>query len=342
MHWGKPQFFIFLVLIPILFVMIGIGNRRRKAYFSRFAETRFYGFFMSQLSIFHYSLRNALFIFALFFMIIALAQPRWGRELHKVKKEGIDIVVCLDVSKSMDAEDIKPSRIGRAKDQISLFIENLKGDRIAIIPFAGKSYVQCPLTDDYGASRMFLNLLDTNSIQEQGTNIGNAIENAMKLFREETKHKVIILVSDGEDLIEDAIDKAKEAAKKGAIIYALGIGTPGGSTIPIKDKSGNIVYAKDDNGNIILTKLDIATLSKLSTLSDGRFYLITPRQSEIYDILKNINSMEKSKYSSKEFLRYKEQYKYFAFIALILLFIENLIIYTKKTKMKRVIEENTK
>lgn len=322
--------------------MIGIGNRRRKRYFSRFAENRFYNFFMSQLSLFHYSLKNSLFILALFFMIIALAQPRWGKELQEVKKEGIDIVVCLDVSKSMDAEDIKPSRIERAKDQISLFIENLTGDRIAIIPFAGKSYVQTPLTDDYGAAKMFLSLLNTNSIQQQGTNIGNAIENAMKLFRKESKHKVIILVSDGEDLSKDAIDKAKKAAKSGAIIYSLGIGTTEGSTIPMKDENGNTVYAKDDKGNIILTKLDVATLSKIATITGGKFYPITPRQSEIYDILKNINSMEKSKYSSKEFLRYKEQYKYFALMALILLFIENLIIYTKKSKMKRVIEGSGK
>ena len=342
MHWGKPYFLILLVLIPLLFVMIGIANRKRKAHFKKFAEPRFYNFFMSQLSVFHYSLKNSLFIFALFFMIIALAQPRWGKELHKVKKEGIDIVVCLDVSKSMDAEDIKPSRIERAKDQISLFIENLRGDRIAIVPFAGKSYVQCPLTDDYGAAKMFLSLLDTNSIQEQGTNIGDAIKTSMKLFREKAKHKIIILVSDGEDLTQDALETAKATAKEGAIIYSLGIGTPEGSTIPMTDENGNTVHAKDSNGNIILTKLDVATLSKIANISEGKFYPITPRQSEIYAILKSINSMEKSKYASKEFLRYKEQYKYFAFMALLLLFIENLIIYTKKSKMKRVIEESAK
>ncbi len=339
MHWGKPIFLFLLLLIPIFLVILGMANNRRKKYFSRFAESRFYNFFMSQLSVFHWTLKNVLFLISMLFIIIALAEPRWGRELRKVKKEGIDIAICIDVSKSMDATDIKPSRIERAKDQISLFIDNLKGDRVAIIPFAGKSYVQCPLTDDYAAAKMFLSLLNTNSIQEYGTNIGSAINRAMHLFGDNSKHKVIILVSDGEDLQKSAIEEAKKAAKKGAIIYALGIGTPEGSPIPMEDENGNTSYAKDENGNIILTKLDVKTLSQLATLTGGRFYPITPRQTEIFDILNKISKMEKSKYASKEFIRYKEQYKYFLLIALLFFFIENLIIYTKKTKLKRVLED---
>ena len=339
MHWGKPIFLFLLLLIPLFLVMLAVGNSKRKKHFKKFANDRFYNFFMGQLSVFHWSLKNVLFLIALVFVIIALAEPRWGKELRKVKKEGIDIVICLDVSKSMDATDIKPSRIERAKDQISLFIDNLKGDRVALIPFAGKAYVQCPLTDDYAAAKMFLSLLNTNAIQEFGTNIGAAIDKAMKLFGESSKHKVIILVSDGEDLEKSAIDKAKEAAKKGAIIYSLGIGTPQGSPIPMKAENGNTSYAKDENGNIILTKLDVSTLSKLATITGGQFYPITPRQSEIYAILSSIGKMEKSKYASREFIRYKEQYKYFLFVALIFLFIENLIIYTKKTKLKRVLDQ---
>ncbi len=339
MHWGKPGFLFLLLLIPVLLVMLAIGNSKRKKHFKKFAEERFYNFFMGQFSVYHWTLKNILFLFALFFLIIALAEPRWGRELRKVKKEGIDIVICLDVSKSMDATDIKPSRIERAKDQISLFMDNLHGDRVALIPFAGRAYVQCPLTDDYAAAKMFLSLLNTNTIQEYGTNIGSAIDKAMKLFTESSKHKVIILVSDGEDLQKSALESAKKAAKKGAIIYALGIGTPEGSPIPQKDENGNVTYAKDENGNIILTKLDISTLSKLAQITGGQFYPITPRQSEIFAILSSIGKMEKSKYASKEFIRYKEQYKYFLAVSLIFFFLENLIIYTKKMKLKRVLDE---
>jgi Ca-activated chloride channel family protein len=292
---------------------------------------------MQQFSGFHWSLKNFIFVFAFLFIIIGLARPRWDKEVQIIKKEGIDIVVAIDVSKSMDATDIQPSRIKRAKDQISLFIDQLKGDRIAIVAFAGKSFVQCPLTNDYDAAKLFLNLLDTETVPSYGTNIGEAISNSLELFGEKEKHKVIIVVSDGEDLEENAIEIAEEAGKQNAIIYALGIGSPEGSTIPIKNREGDVVYAKDDKGDIVFTKLDITTLTQIAKKANGRFFPITPQQSEIYEIMRNINSFEKKKFDSKEYVRYKEQYKYFVIAALVLLLIESLIIYKKKTKFKRVL-----
>ncbi|MCK4312255.1 MAG: VWA domain-containing protein [Candidatus Cloacimonetes bacterium] len=337
MQWGNPYLLFLLLLIPIFLVYLGIANHKRKKNFEKFAESKFYEYYMQEFSTFHWSLKNVIFIFAIFFLIIAIARPRWNKEVQIVRKEGIDIVVCIDVSKSMDAQDIKPSRIDRAKDQISLFIDQLKGDRIAIIAFAGKSFVQCPLTNDYGAAKLFLNLLDTETVPSYGTDIGGAISNAVTLFKKEEKHKVIIVVSDGEDLEENAIKIANEAAKQNAIIYTLGIGSPEGSTIPIKEATGNVVYAKDDKGDIIFTKLDINTLTRIAKIGNGRFFPITPQQSEIFEIMKNINAIEKKKFDSREFVRYKEQYKYFVIAALLLLIIESLIIFKKKVKFKRVI-----
>lgn len=337
MRWGNPYLLFLLLLIPIFFVFIGLSKHRRKRNFSRFAESRFYNFFLQEFSSFHWGLKNVLLVLAILFLILAIARPQWNKEVQIVKKEGIDIAICLDVSKSMDAQDIQPSRIERAKDQISLFIDQLKGDRIAIISFAGRSFVQCPLTDDYGAAKLFLNLLDTESVASYGTNIGGAIEKAISLFNEEDKHKVIIVVSDGEDLEEKAVDTAKKAAEQNAIIYTLGVGSPEGSTIPLKDKSGNTVYAKDDQGNIIFTKLDVNVLTQIAKIGNGRFFPITPQQSEIFEIMKNINEIEKKKFDSREFVRYKEQYKYFVLTALILLLLESFITFKKKVKFKRVI-----
>ena len=337
MQWGNPYLLFLIILIPVFLILIGIANHKRKKNFSKFAEVKFYDFFMQQFSGFHWSLKNFIFVFAFLFLIIALAKPRWDKEVQIIKKEGIDIVVAIDVSKSMDATDIQPSRIKRAKDQISLFIDQLKGDRIAIVAFAGKSFVQCPLTNDYNAAKLFLNLLDTETVPSYGTNIGEAISTSLELFGEKEKHKVIIVVSDGEDLEENAVEIAEEAGKQNAIIYTLGIGSPEGSTIPIKNRDGDVVYAKDDKGDIIFTKLDISTLTQIAKKGNGRFFPITPRQSEIYEIMKNINSFEKKKFDSKEYVRYKEQYKYFVIAALILLLIESLIIYKKKTKFKRVL-----
>jgi len=337
MHWGNPYLLFLLLLIPVFFILIGIAEHRRKMNFQKFAESKFYNFFMQEFSVFHWSLKNVIFVLAISMMIIAVARPQWSKEVQIVKKEGIDIVVCIDVSKSMDAQDIQPSRIERAKDQISLFIDQLKGDRIAIVAFAGRSFVQCPLTDDYGAAKLFLNLLDTETVPSYGTDIGGAISKAITLYGEDEKHKVIIIVSDGEDLEEKALEIADEAAKQNAIIYTLGVGSPEGSTIPIKDSSGNTVYAKDDKGDIVFTKLDISILTQIAKKGNGRFFPITPRQSEIFEIMKNINSIEKKKFDSREFVRYKEQYKYFILAALIFLLVESMIIYKKKVKFKRVI-----
>ncbi len=338
MHWGNPYLLFLLILIPIFFLLIGLAGQRRRNNFRKFGDARFYDFFMQEYSAFHWGLKNVIFVFAIMFMIFAIARPRWDKEVQIVKKEGIDIAVCLDVSKSMDAQDIQPSRIERAKDQISLFIDQLRGDRIAIVAFAGKSFVQCPLTDDYGAAKLFLSLLDTETVASYGTDIGGAIQKAVELFQEEEKHKIIIVVSDGEDLEQNAVKIAQEAAKQNAIIYSLGVGSPEGSTIPMRDQSGKIIYAKDDKGDIIFTKLDITTLTQIAKIGNGRFFPITPQQSEIFEIMKNINEIEKKKFDSREFVRYKEQYRYFVIAALILLILESLIIYRKKVKFRRVIK----
>ncbi|MCF7858211.1 MAG: VWA domain-containing protein [Candidatus Cloacimonetes bacterium] len=338
MQWGNPYLLFLLVIIPVFLILIFAANHSRKKNFAKFAEVKFYDFFMLEFSSFHWIFKNFLFVGAIFFLIIALAIPRWGKEVQIIKKEGIDIVIALDVSKSMDATDIQPSRIKRAKDQISLFIDQLKGDRIAIVAFAGKSFVQCPLTNDYGSAKLFLDLLDTESVGSYGTNIGAAIEKSLELFHEKEKNKVIIIVSDGEDLAENAEKIAAKAAQQNAIIYTLGIGSPEGSTIPITNKQGDVVYAKDDKGDIIFTKLDINTLTQIARKTRGRFFPITPQQSEIFEIMKNINSLEKKKLDSKEYTRYKEQYHYFVIIALLFLIIESFIIYRKKSKLNRVLK----
>lgn len=269
-------------------------------------------------------------------LVVAAARPQWDKEVQIVKKEGIDIVVCLDVSKSMDAQDIKPSRLQRAKDHISLFIDELRGDRIALVAFAGRSYVQCPLTDDYGAARLFLSMMDTETVPDYGTDIGGALAKAISLFQDKDKYKVIIVASDGEDLEESALEMAAEIAKEGGRVYTLGIGSPEGSTIPVTDRNGNIEYAKDNEGNIVFTRLDVNTLAAIARETGGKFYPITPRQSEIYEILQNINAIEKKKFDSREFIRYKEQYRYFVLAALFLILVELVFPIRKKVKWSRL------
>ncbi len=337
MHWGNPNALFLLLLIPAALILVFLSKRIRRRSFARFAETRFYDYYFQQFSSFKFDLKNVFLITALFFLIIALARPQWDREVQIVQKEGVDIVICMDVSKSMDATDVQPSRIERAKDQISLFIDQLKGDRIAIVTFAGRSFVQCPLTDDYGAAKLFLNFLDTESVTLYGTDIGKALQTSLNVFVQSDKHKIIILVSDGEDLEENAVDIAEEARKQGAIIYALGIGSPDGSTIPVVDQDGNTVYAKNDQGEIIFSRLNVDVLSKIAKATNGRFFPITPQQSEIFQILTDIKTMEKKKIDARQFSRYKDQYYYFVLTALFFLIIEFLIMVIRNIPFERVI-----
>ncbi|MDP8232730.1 MAG: VWA domain-containing protein, partial [Candidatus Zophobacter franzmannii] len=257
--------------------------------------------------------------------------------IHDVQRRGIDIAVCIDVSKSMDATDISPSRIDRAKDQISLFIDQLNGDRVALIPFAGVAHVQCPLTDDYGAAQMFLNTLDTEFIPVYGTNVGAALKKATEVFPDDSKHKLVIRVSDGEDLEEKGLKLAEEMRKNGITVYTLGIGSPEGSPIPISNENGTVEYVKDDNGEIVMSRLDTETLSKIAGTTGGRFYIITPKQTEIFEILRTIQGLEKNKYSSKMFKRFKDQYKWFVILVLLILSIEPVISVNKKYKRERFI-----
>ncbi len=337
MNWGQPFFLYALLLIPLFVSFIIIASKQRIKKFSRFASPTLYKFFNSKFSLFHWNMKIIMLIFTYFFLVIAIARPQWDKETQIIRKEGIDIVICIDVSKSMDAIDLKPSRLERAKSHISMFIDELKGDRVGIVAFAGKSMVLCPLTDDYTAVKMFISTISTETIAAYGTNIGSALERAQKLFPNETKNKTIILISDGEDLEDTGISIAKKIGKKNVNLFTIGIGSIDGSPIQVLNAYGESEYAKDDMGNIIISKMDVEKLSKMSEAANGKFYPITPQQTEIQDILQQITGNEKHLIATKKYSKYKEQYHFFVILALICLIIDILIIYGEnKERNKKV------
>lgn len=335
MHWGSPYLLLLLLLVPVGVFYLARDKRKRARRMEKFAESRFLSFYLQPLSIFHWYLKAGILLAAFLFLVLAIARPQWDREMQMTSRSGLDIVVCIDVSKSMDATDIQPSRLERAKDQISLFVDQLKGDRIALIPFAGTAFVQCPLTDDYGAVKLFLSNLDTNTVPIWGTDISTALTKAAGVFPENTKNKVVILISDGEDLEGNVISQARKMAQDKITLYTLGVGSAEGSSIPVRDNNGNVQYARDESGSIIVSKLDSRTLDAIATATGGKFYLVTPQQSEIYAIMKSIEGMEKNKYSSKFFDRYKEQYAWFAGFALILFLVNIIINHKRNVEPKR-------
>ncbi|MDD4157688.1 MAG: VWA domain-containing protein, partial [Candidatus Cloacimonetes bacterium] len=330
MNWANPNILLFLILIPIFFVILFFIHKIRYRQLRKFCDDNLVDFFNSSFSGFYYNLRTFLIILVFAFIVIALARPQWDKEVRIVDQHGQDIVFVVDVSKSMDANDISPTRLERAKNHINLFLDELKGDRVGIVGFAGKSVVLCPLTTDYAALKFIISSLNSETITAYGTNIGSALQSASELFNKETNAKTIILLSDGEDLEQEGVNIAKKFATQGVVIYSLGIGSPEGSPLLLVNEKGQKEYAKDDKGNVIVTKLDVSTLMNLANETNGKFYLISSDYSEIYEVLKKIDTNEKSKYSSTQLSRYKEQYHYFVIIALIFLLLESFIFFKVK------------
>ncbi len=331
MEFEYYYFLFLLVLVPIFFLLILFSKKFFLRAFTKFAQEKFYSYYFKDRFGFLWKVKNLLFLVAFIFLIIALAGPKWDRQTEKIKQEGLDVAICIDVSKSMDASDISPSRLARAKDLINLFIEQLSGDRVALIPFAGVAKIQCPLTNDYATFRLFVELLNTNLIKKYGTNLADALQKSNEILK--GNQKIVILISDGENLTGDALETAQTLKNDGVRVYCVGVGTPLGSAVI--DNSDGGKYIKDSDGNIVQSKLDMVTLSSIAHSTGGRAYSITPNQAEIYTILNDISTLEKNKFDDKLRTTYKHQYFHFALMSLILLVLEFFIFRKAMIKTDR-------
>lgn len=260
------------------------------------------------------------FLLALIFVVLGLANPQIGSKLHETKHEGIDIVLAIDVSNSMLAEDIKPSRLMRTRLGIEKLIDRLQGDRLGIVVFAGQAFVQLPLTTDYAAAKLFTQSLTTTSINQQGTSIGAALDLSLASFDFETPtSKVIIVVTDGEDHEEDAIEMAKLAAEQGVKVYTIGMGSEQGAPIPIYSGSRQIGYKKDQQGNTIITKLNQEMLVEIANVGNGTFFRANNGAIGLKEVIDEINSLEKTELDSKIYSDYEDRFQYFLSIGLLFL-----------------------
>jgi len=278
--------------------------------------------------------RNRIIYIGLFFLAIAAAGPQIGTRVSPLERKGVDLVIVLDTSTSMDAEDVKPSRLAKSKFELGQLIRKLKGDRVAIIVFAGSSHLYLPLTTDYEAALLFLNEVDTKIIPTQGTAISAAIQTAMTSFTgEKDKYKVILLVTDGEDHEGDAIKLSQQAVKSGLQIHTVGVGSDEGGLILLKNENGKIKeYKRDRDGKLITSKIDENILRNIARAGNGKFFWFDNNRDTHLDILGAIDNMEKKTISTHEFSEYEERYQALAFIALMLL-IAGIIIPTRpKTK----------
>jgi len=272
--------------------------------------------------------RMSIWMCAASLLIVAIARPQIGTRLEEVKREGVDVLIAVDLSTSMLCEDFSPSRLESAKFAIQKFVNGLKGDRVGLIAFAGSAVYHCPLTTDYGAVKLLNRVLSPSIVPEPGTAFADAIEMATNAFKEQTesKSKVLIIITDGEDHEEAAIDAAAEAHSADITIYTIGMGTPSGAPIPIFDASGRKSgYKKDASGQVIVTQLNESHLADIAEAGGGKYQRATPGGKELDLIWSDLSQMEKTEFGQMQFTGYEDRFAYFAFPALLLLIIEFLI-----------------
>lgn len=268
----------------------------------------------------------------LFFLILALAQPQMGTKMEKIQRKGIDVMIALDVSKSMLSQDVVPSRLEKSKLLVQTLLKKLDGDRVGLVIFAGNAYLQMPLTVDYSSLLLYLRSINTNSVPTQGTIITDALEQSENAFNAtDKKHKAIIVITDGEDHEENAIDKAEELASDGTKIFTVGVGTQNGGTIPIYNESGNKVdEKKDENGQPIISKMNPNMLQALAKAGNGNYYVLDNSKQVSDFISKDIAKIETKTINDKVFTDFVEQFQYFLVFALLLLIADFFITYRKK------------
>ncbi len=336
MRFGAPiWFWAFLALPLILIIYVRLSILREKA-LAKFAEKKLMQRLLPEEAFSFRPLKAVLFMVGYSFLVIALTRPQFGVKTEMIERKGVDVMVALDISRSMLAEDVVPNRLRRAKYEIEKMVDLLAGDRIGLIVFAGESFVQTPLTLDYGAAKMFLNAVTTNWVNTQGTDLAGAIRLAQKSFpASNSAGKVLIMISDGEEQQGDAKAAAEAAAESGMTIYTIGVGSEKGTPIPMRKGKDNVTYKKDQKGEMVLTRLNPKILEEVSHYGKGS-YFSAGIDLNLTDIYQDIAQMEKSSFGEGKQISYHEQYQGFLLLAL-LLFIADFLLpdYIQKKKIWR-------
>lgn len=319
--FAQYRFLLLLLLVPLIPLMYALVMRRRTRNIRKFGDEELIKELMPSYSKAKGWMRIILFTLAFALFVIGLARPQIGAKLKEHQAKGAEIMICLDVSNSMLAEDYSPNRLDRAKLAISKIVDRLQGDRIGLIVFAGSSFVQLPITTDYVSAKMFLSSVNTESVPVQGTAIGDAVLTAAKSFSiQSEKSRAIIVITDGENHEDDPISAAEQVAEMGIKLYTIGVGSAEGQPIP---KDGSLM--KDKDGNIVVTRLDEATLQSMADAGNGAYVHAGNEEFGLNPIIDDIKKMEDEEFNSLVFEEYDEQYMYFFAAALLLLVLEMLI-----------------
>ncbi len=332
-RFANQDYLYFLLAIPVLLILWLLNNYRRRRALLRYGEPALVMELIPDRSGIRPVLKLILQLMVVAMISIILARPQFGSKIEEVKRQGVEVIIALDVSNSMLAEDIPPSRLERAKQALARLVETLANDKIGLIVFAGDAYVQLPITTDYVSAKMFLSMINPSMVPKQGTAIGSAISLGIRSFSPGTeKSRAMIIITDGENHEDDPIAAAREAAKAGIVIHTIGIGSPEGVPIML-NINGKREYMKDPQGNTVITKLNENILKEIAVTTNGKYIRATASTTGIEQIFAEIRKMQKQEIEGKIFTEYNEQFQIFAGASLLLLIFDFLLMERKNRKL---------
>lgn len=333
-RFEEPTYLYLLLLLPFLAAFYLYSNYRKRKAIRKFGDPVLMAQLMPDVSKYRPDIKFWLLFVSIGLFSMLLAQPQFGSKLETVKRKGVEVMIALDISNSMLAQDVQPSRLEKAKRLISKLVDEMENDKVGMIVFAGDAFTQLPITSDYISAKMFLESINPSLISKQGTAIGTAINLAMRSFTpQEGVGRAIIVITDGENHEGGAVEAAKEAAEKGIQVNVLGVGVPDGAPIPVE---GTNDFRRDREGNVIVTRLNEAMCQEIAKDGNGIYVRVDNSNSAQKAIEQEINKMAKADVESKVYTEFNEQFQAVAWIILILLLVEMLILDRKNPLFKNV------
>ncbi|MDP6908616.1 MAG: VWA domain-containing protein [Flavobacteriales bacterium] len=321
-----------LLVVPALVLLFWLNARWRKRIMTQLGDSNILENLMPTYSKALPRWKRFLFALGLTFLLVGIANPQIGTKYEEVKREGFELMICLDVSNSMLAEDLTPNRLERAKQAISRLVDRLKNDKIGVIVFAGEAYIQLPMTVDHSAAKLFLRSINTGVVATQGTAIGKSIELAMNSFSSSSKaNRSIIVITDGENHEDDALQQAAAAVEQGISVHTIGIGSVDGTPIPMYKRGQMLGYRKDREGNTVVTKLNETMLQQIAASGEGTYVRANNSRTGLNALMDELEGMQREEYGSKMFTSYEDRFQYFIAVALVLLLLE-LLLPSRKLK----------
>jgi len=332
-RFASPEWLLALLLVPILAGGLWLGARRRSQLLARFGDSELVAKLTDSLNRRAREVKTILIVGSVAFLALALARPQFGTRVETVRRRGQDVMVAVDLSRSMLAEDVTPNRLDRARLAILRLIRNLDGDRIGLVAFAGEAFIQSPLTVDYTAAAMFLDAMEPDMMPVQGTDLGEALRMSLDALDQGAREdRIVVLVTDGEDHEGEIEVQLQRATSSGVRVHAVGVGSPEGVPIPEAGNSGSGQgFKRDEEGNVVTTRLDEAILRQVAETTGGRYVRVVPGANAFEDLVDEIAAGEGDEIDTREITQFQEQYQLFLALAFALLVAEALVPERRRT-----------